>query len=140
MKKPKFLQRYLDKRDIKKMKKLRNTPEFQIEQLNSTLKRQEERLGEVKTKLSVLEAEKRLKVLEEEAKEKERTDPYKADQWKVVYDPQHKLSTVYFNGQELYGAREFHVDFDGTQLGDYKQIPIISYEGHGSVEIITESE
>ena len=144
MKKPEFLQRldlYMEmrrnKKRAKRFNKIKKTPKYKIDQLEMQLKNQNERLQDALNSVHKLEDEKRCKEIAERKAERERTDPFKADKWKVVYDPNGKISTVYFNDQELYGVQRFDVDFDSATEG---QTPRFTLESYGSITIETESE
>lgn len=140
MKKLNFLQRYLIKRQGKKNKKILNSNEYKIGSLEHDMEQMREYVHNLNASISDLSRQSNLKRLTEEKEERKKTDPYRADKWKVIYNADKKLSEVYLNGVQLYGARSFAIDFDGTQNNKYKDVPIISYEGYGSVDILTESE
>lgn len=137
MKKPKFLQSFLDYRHAIKQKNYLNSDKCKISDLTYEVDCLKNQIDSALSIIHQLEHEKIVEELEERKKEDKRTDPFSADKWKVVYDADHNVSTVYFNGQELYGVQEFKVDFDAALDG---QTPRLTYEGYGSIDIETESE
>ena len=141
MKLPKFLQSFLNerevKRHIKKMEKAQSKPQYQIEMLRQDVDKVDELSKKTLDLINQVLNERTQEELKKRREYEDQTDPFKADKWKVVYDAKGQVSTVYFNGQELYGVTRFDIDFDPTTNG---QTPLFTYEGHGSIEIITESE
>ena len=141
MKQLNFLQRYLKKRRDRKwekrFEKIKKTPEYKIKQLQDQIDKQNTILEATQAFINRVDEQDRKDFIQAHKEELDRTDPFKADKWKVVYDTKGKVSTVYFNGQELYGVSRFDIDFDASVNG---QQPCFTYEGYGSVEVVTESE
>lgn len=142
MKKPKFLQRLSAKRAAKQRDKLeKKAHKFQqsdkgrILELERIVKEQKNEIDWNTSFIEALKNERRQQEMEQYRQEQERTDPFKADKWKVVYNPKGQLSKVYLNGQQLHGAQNFSIDIDADN-----QTPYFNYYGSGSVEVITESE
>lgn len=103
--------------------------------INRVIEQNEKKKQEEKEKQQRKEELKR-KAHKENLKRKANS-PFRHDKYKVIYNADKELSTVYINGIEMKGVQVFSYSWDADERG---QIPIITLRGYGSVETQTLSE
>lgn len=103
-----------------------------LERVNTfdmTLKVLSDNVTKLKDKEEKREEKEAHELLEKHRKESDKTRWNKADKYRLVYDANKELTSVFINDKQMYGIADVSIDFDGKN-----QCPRITLIGYGSIE------
>ncbi len=127
MKKPKFLQRFIHRKAIRKQK-----AEYEKWKNEETL----QRIQSLEDSLNSIEQKAIQKKVEQRREEDKLTDPFIQDNYEIVYDSKGNYKTVFFNGIPLNGVNSIEIETDG--IGHEKAL--LTLRVFGRINVLTEEE
>ena len=127
MKTPKFLQRFGRKKRLR---------EQELNFLKWSNDEQDKKIKDLERTLQAVEDKAIQKRIEKAREEDKLTDPFKQDNYEIIYDNNGNYKSVSFNGIPLNGVNSIEIETDGIE----NDKPLLTLRVFGRINVLTEKE